>query len=66
LPVGSPLGEAEVVQIVVVRPIDGTRLAWDVGPSAPSSVPAPMIKSKPSTTAPSAVALWPDIVSLRS
>jgi hypothetical protein len=65
LPAGSPLGGAEVVQIVVVRPTSGTRLACDVGPSSPSNVPTPMIKSKTSTTAPSVVALRPGKVSLR-
>src|SRR4029450_3734089 len=39
LPAGSPLGGAEVVQIVVVRPTSGMRLAWDAGPPSARKLP---------------------------
>src|SRR4029450_12329259 len=54
-PAGSPLGAADVVQIVVVRPTSGIRLAWEADPPWPSSVPPPRINSKPTSAAPSAL-----------
>src|SRR4029453_6790420 len=55
-PAGSPLGGADVVQIVVVRPTRGIRLAWEPDPPWPSNVPPPRINSKPTSTTPSAAA----------